>query len=72
MGQVPTPRNLLVIGLSLMVGIGMMFMPPAAFESTAPWLRNIMANGLLVGLILCLLLEHVVFKEKKMEAGTNQ
>ena len=67
MGQEPSPRNLLVIGLSLMVGIGMMFMPPAAFESVSPWLRNIMANGLLVGLILCLLLEHVVFRGKKNE-----
>jgi xanthine/uracil permease len=65
MGQEPSPRNLLVIGLSLMVGIGMMFMPPAAFESVAPWLRNIVANGLLVGLILCLLFEHVLFREKK-------
>jgi xanthine/uracil permease len=65
MGQEPSPRNLLVIGLSLMAGIGMMFMPPAAFETVAPWLRNIVANGLLVGLILCLVLEHVIFREKK-------
>ncbi|MGG3562262.1 purine/pyrimidine permease [Neobacillus rhizosphaerae] len=66
MGQEPSSRNLLVIGLSLMVGIGMMFMSPAAFESVAPWLRNIIANGLLVGLMFCLLLEHVVFREKKV------
>ncbi|MGG1396700.1 purine/pyrimidine permease [Bacillus salipaludis] len=68
MGQEPSSRNLLVIGLSLMAGIGMMFVPTAAFETIAPWLRNIMANGLLVGLILCLLLEHVVFREKKNPA----
>jgi xanthine/uracil permease len=61
MGQEPTSRNLLVIGLSVMTGIGLMFLPPSAFESVAPWLRNIVANGLLVGLILCLILEHVVF-----------
>lgn len=66
MGQEPTPRNLLVIGLSLMIGIGLMFMPPAAFENVAPWLRNIVANGLLVGLILCLILEHVVFPMKQL------
>lgn len=66
MGQEPTPRNLLVIGLSLMVGIGMMFVPPQALENVAPWLRNIMANGLLMGLLLCLLLEHVAFREKKV------
>jgi xanthine/uracil permease len=61
MGQEPTSRNLLVIGLSLMTGIGLMFLPPTAFEGVAPWLRNIIANGLLVGLILCLILEHVMF-----------
>ncbi|MFJ5714341.1 purine/pyrimidine permease [Neobacillus sp. NPDC093127] len=71
MGQEPSPRNLLVIGLSLMVGIGMMFLPPEAFESVAPWLRNIAANGLLVGLIFCLLLEHVLFREKKRTESTN-
>lgn len=65
MGQEPSSRNLLVIGLSLMAGIGIMFLPPEAFESVTPWLRNIMANGLLVGLILCLLLEHVIFREKR-------
>jgi xanthine/uracil permease len=65
MGLEPSSRNLLVIGLSLMVGVGMMFVPPTALESVVPWLRNIIANGLLVGLILCLILEHVIFPEKK-------
>jgi xanthine/uracil permease len=64
MGQEPSQRNLMVIGLSLMVGIGLMFMPPESFQSAAPWLRNILANGLIVGLILCLLLEHVIFRKK--------
>ncbi|OLS40551.1 purine/pyrimidine permease [Bacillus sp. MRMR6] len=64
MGQEPSSRNLLVIGLSLMVGIGMMFMPVSAFEAVAPWLRNIFTNGLLIGLMVCLLLEHVFFREK--------
>ncbi len=72
MGQEPSSRNLLVIGLSMMVGIGMMFLPPEAFESVAPWLRNIVANGLLVGLIFCLLLEHVIFREKKDAVKVNQ
>jgi xanthine/uracil permease len=66
MGKEPTSRNLLVIGLSLMAGIGMMFMPPTAFESVVPWLRNIVANGLLIGLILCLVLEHIIFRERKL------
>lgn len=64
MGQEPSQRNLMVIGLSLMVGIGLMFLPPESFASAAPWLRNIVANGLIVGLLLCLLLEHVIFRKK--------
>jgi xanthine/uracil permease len=71
MGQEPSSRNLLVIGLSLMVGIGMMFMPSTAFETVAPWLRNIIANGLLVGLLFCLFLEHVIFREKQGVLSTN-
>jgi xanthine/uracil permease len=64
MGQEPSQRNLMVIGLSLMVGIGLMFLPAESFASAAPWLRNIVANGLIVGLLLCLLLEHVIFRKK--------
>jgi xanthine/uracil permease len=64
MGQEPSSRNLLVIGISLMAGIGLMFMPVSAFEAVAPWLRNIVTNGLLIGLMICLLLEHVIFREK--------
>lgn len=64
MGQEPTGRNLMVIGISLMTGIGIMFLPPQAFENIAPWLRNIVSNGLLIGLILCFLLEHFVFQKK--------
>ena len=65
MGIEPSSRNLLVIGLSLMVGIGLMFLPPESFDSVAPWLRNIISNGLIVGLLLCLLLEHVIFPSRK-------
>lgn len=65
MGERPTPRNLLVIGLSLMIGIGLMFMPPAAFEGLPAWLRNILANGLLVGLMVCLVLEHLIFRRPR-------
>lgn len=63
-----TNRNLLVIGISLMVGVGVMFLPPDSLSSLAPWLRNIVANGLLVGLIVCLFLEHVVFRKEKSDS----
>jgi xanthine/uracil permease len=71
MGLEPTSRNLLVIGISLIVGVGMMFVPPSALENVVPWLRNIIANGLLMGLILCLLLEHLIFPEKMQTKKLN-
>jgi xanthine/uracil permease len=64
MGVQPTQRNLLVIGMSLMIGAGTMFVPPGAYAELAPWLRNLLANGLLMGLLACLLFEHVLFREK--------
>lgn len=67
MGVAPSNRNLLVIGLSIMFGAGIMFLPPDALAQAAPWLRNVIANGLLMGLLLCMLLEHVIFREKNME-----
>ncbi|HEU4965084.1 MAG TPA: purine/pyrimidine permease [Bacilli bacterium] len=65
MGVSPTQRNLLVIGISLMVGAGMMFLPQEALQSIAPWARNLLANGLLVGLLVCLVLEHLIFRKKE-------
>ncbi|AZU60796.1 purine/pyrimidine permease [Neobacillus mesonae] len=72
MGIEPSSRNLLVVGLSLMVGIGMMFMPGEAFASVAPWLRNIVSNGLIVGLIFCLLIEHAIFAARKSALKAEQ
>jgi xanthine/uracil permease len=67
MGQQPSQRNLLVIGLSLMAGTGFMFLPSEALLSVAPAIRSVLANGLLMGLLLCLLLEHVVFRQKPQQ-----
>ncbi|MEH7108498.1 purine/pyrimidine permease [Bacillus sp. JJ1764] len=71
MGQEPSARNLLVIGISLMTGIGIMFLPPESYETVAPWLRNIVSNGLIMGLVLCLFLEHAIFRVKKTEEAKN-
>ncbi|ASS74915.1 hypothetical protein CIG75_07920 [Tumebacillus algifaecis] len=68
MGVEGNNRNLLVIGISIMVGVGVMFLPPDSLSSLAPWLRNIVANGLLVGLIVCLLLEHAIFRKGKSDS----
>jgi xanthine/uracil permease len=68
MGIEPSNRNLLIIGMTFMVGVGVMFLPPDALITLPPWARNLFANGLLVGLIVCLLLEHVVFRKRDNKA----
>ncbi|MGD8192837.1 purine/pyrimidine permease [Brevibacillus ginsengisoli] len=58
-------RTITIIGSALLVGIGVMFVPVDAWKSLNPLLSYLLGNGLLLGVLLALLLEHVVFKEKK-------
>lgn len=55
-------RNLLIIGLTLLTGVGLMFVPPTAYVNMPLILQTVISNGLLMGIILVLLLEHVVFR----------
>lgn len=51
-------RNAMTVNLSLCVGIGIMFIPPSAFVTIPTFLRSILSNGMLVGTLLVLILEH--------------
>jgi xanthine/uracil permease len=55
-------RNLLIIGLTLLTGVGLMFVPPTAYVNMPLILQTVISNGLLMGIILVLILEHVVFR----------
>lgn len=57
-------RNLLIIGLTLLTGVGVMFVPPTAYISMPIILQTVISNGLLMGIILVLILEHLVFKAR--------
>ncbi len=57
-------HNITVIGLSLMAGIGVMFIPSESLSSLHPIFSYILGNGLILGVILSLFLEHVVFHKK--------
>lgn len=57
-------RTITVGGSSLLVGIGIMFVPATAWQGLPPMISFILGNGLLLGVIVCLLLEHVVFPKR--------
>ncbi|MBC7104987.1 MAG: purine/pyrimidine permease [Firmicutes bacterium] len=62
-------REMLIVGSSVMVGNGIAFVPAQAFAGVPPALSYVLANGLIVGVALCLLLEHVVFRVPSKASG---
>ena len=59
-----TNRESYIIGISLLVGIGIMFLPSSAFSVLPGVIGYILSNGLIVGTILVRLLEHVLIRKK--------
>ena len=57
-------HNVTVIGLSLMAGIGVMFIPAEALSSLHPVFSYLLGNGLILGVVFSLFLEHVIFRKK--------
>lgn len=60
-----TNREGFIIGISFMIGAGIMFLDASAFMTLPQMLRYIVSNGLIVGLIIAILLEHVILRKKK-------
>jgi xanthine/uracil permease len=57
-----TRGNLATLSVSIFIGTGLMFLPPATLAGLHPVLRSLLGNGLLTGALLSLLLEHLVFR----------
>jgi xanthine/uracil permease len=58
-------QNRFVVGVSLMTGMGCMFLP-ATFLSQLPlFLSPLVSNGLLVGVLTCIVLEQVTINRKE-------
>jgi xanthine/uracil permease len=53
-----------VVGTSIIIGVGMMFLPVQAFQNLPEILKYIVSNGLIVGIILVILLEHVFLSDR--------
>jgi uracil permease len=57
-------RDYFVVGLPMLLGTLVGFLPDALIASMPPSLRVFLGNGLLVGIFLVLLLEHLVMRKK--------
>ena len=60
-------RDGLVLGIPIMVTIILSFAPAEAMAAVPSLLRPIVVNGFVMGIIVVLILEHLVLREKKRE-----
>ncbi|MFC7395231.1 purine/pyrimidine permease [Scopulibacillus cellulosilyticus] len=67
-------RRLTILGLTLLFGIGVMFLPPAVFQGLPSIIQYVCGNGLLVGTMIVIIMEQVWVKkkEKPVKHQTNQ
>ncbi|MTI82011.1 MAG: xanthine permease [Firmicutes bacterium] len=55
----------LIIGLPLMLSTIISFLPVETLTTFPPLVRPIIGNGFVVGILTVLIMEHIIFKEKK-------
>ncbi|ATO50072.1 purine/pyrimidine permease [Brevibacillus laterosporus] len=60
-------RTIIVVGCSLLLGLGIMFVAPDAWKTLHPMLSFLCSNGLLVGVLLVLLLEHIIYPNRAVQ-----
>jgi len=56
-------RDLFIIDISLLIGIGVMFLPQQVFDDVPAAFRYLLLNGLVDGVMVCILLEQVLLKK---------
>lgn len=56
----PSPRTVVVVGLPLIAGVGLMGLPLGVIAALPAVVRLMVGNGLLAGVLLVLLLEHLL------------
>lgn len=60
--QEPYFEHALLIGLPILVGVMVAFLPPEVVASFPSHLRPILANGFVIGVLVSLLLENVIYR----------
>jgi uracil permease len=63
-GRALAGRDYLVVGLPALLGTLVAAVPPGFFSALPAWLGTIVGNGLVLGILLVLLLEHVVMRPR--------
>ncbi|MFV9510092.1 purine/pyrimidine permease [Tepidibacillus sp. LV47] len=59
--QIPfNQRNLTIIGLTMIIGIGVMFIPKETLAHLHPVFSYLLGNGLILGVIVNMILEHLI------------
>lgn len=58
-------RETFIIGLSLLVGVGVMLLPLSYWAKVPAWAAGTLSNGVIVGTLTSILLEHVILKQKR-------
>jgi uracil permease len=58
-------RDYFVVGLPLLIGTLVGFLPEMFLAAVPPVWRVFLGNGLIVGIFLALLLEHVLLRKKE-------
>ncbi|HBV87829.1 solute carrier family 23 protein [Desulfosporosinus sp.] len=54
----------LIIGLPMILGVIISYLPPAVLNTFPPILRPVLGNGFVVGVIAVLIMEHIVFRRR--------
>jgi xanthine/uracil permease len=58
-------RDIFVVGFAILAGVGSLFIQGKAWADLPPLFGFILGNGLIVGVVIAMLLEHLVFRKNK-------
>lgn len=65
-------RDVFIIGLSLLTGAGVLFIDGSAWSVFPPVVGYLAGNGLIIGVALAILLEHVIFRSRAQAAKEEE
>lgn len=64
-------RDLFIIGIAVLSGVGIFFVPSTAWRTLPAMAAYLLDNGLIVGVVLVLILEHLVFRKAPSTVKTD-
>lgn len=60
----PGKRETLIVGMGVLTGIGIMYLPAELFGGLPVWARGVISNGVIMGTIITILLEHGILPKR--------